>query len=302
VAHRLRHRRIVVVADGALAYVPFGALPDLASNDGPLSLQHEVVRAPSASVVAALRERAAKRARPTKLVAVVADPVFSPVDSRVTPGSGKVGSSSAPLALTRSANDLGFRSLGRLPFSRLEADAILSLAGPKESLGVTDFAANLDLVEGGALAQFRIVHFATHALVHPIYPELSGVVLSLVDQNGTPRPGFLRSYQIIASKLPADLVVLSACRTGLGVALHGEGLVGLAQSFLHAGASRVVVSLWDVDDEATARLMETFYREMLVGGRSPAAALRAAQLAMRADSRWSAPYYWAGFVLQGDWR
>ena len=126
--------------------------------------------------------------------------------------------------------------------------------------------------------------------------------LSLYDKQGRSQPGFLRSYQILSSRLSSDLVVLSACRTGLGQALNGEGLVGLTQSFFHAGTSRVIVSLWDIDDQATARLMERFYRELLVSGRSPSAALRLAQLSTRADPSFSAPYYWAGFVLQGEWR
>jgi CHAT domain-containing protein len=309
VAHRLRQaERIIVVVSGALAYVPFAALPHPAEGGQPLIARHEVVEVPSASVLAAIRERAAARSLPPGLVAVVADPVFHRDDPRLAPpgaGGAKriVLASAGPPpggAVTRSARDLGVRSLARLPFSRREAQAILALAGPRQGFSVMDSAANLELVTSGRLEGFRIVHFATHALIHPRYPELSGVVLSLVDARGRPRPGFLRPYQIFSLRLPAELVVLSGCRTGLGVGLDGEGLVGLTQSFFHAGASRVLVSLWDVDDEATARLMERFYRELLGAGRSPAAALRAAQLSMREDPRWSAPYYWAGFVLQGD--
>jgi CHAT domain-containing protein/Tfp pilus assembly protein PilF len=308
VAHRLHGGRIIVVTDGALAYVPFGMLPHPAAGGEPLLARHEVSRAPSASVLAAIRERAVARTPAPGLVGVVADPIFSRDDPRLAlsgrdPKKGFVLAGQGPAtggAVTRSALDLGLRSLARLPFSRQEAQAILALAGPERSFGVMGSAANLALVTGGRLEGFRIVHFATHALIHPRYPELSGVVLSLVDSEGRPQPGFLRSYQIFSLHLPAELVVLSACRTGLGHELDGEGLVGLTQSFFHAGASRVVVSLWDVDDEAAARLMERFYRELLVSGQPPAAALRAAQLALRDDPRWSAPYYWAGFVLQGD--
>ena len=102
--------------------------------------------------------------------------------------------------------------------------------------------------------------------------------------------------------LNADLVVLSACQTALGTPLRGEGLIGLTRGFMYAGASRVVASLWRVDDEATAALMAAFYRGMLRGGLSVSAAVRAAQLEVRKTRRWSAPYYWAGFVLQGDWK
>jgi CHAT domain-containing protein/Tfp pilus assembly protein PilF len=306
--HRLEGKRIVVVPDGALAYVPFGALPEPTTGGQPLLVRHEVVLLPSASVLAAIRERAATRRPAPKVLAVVADPVFGVDDPRLagarkTDGSVIAGrSEQLNEAFTRSTQDLGLRGLGRLPFSHQEADAILALVPPDARFGASGFAANLALLTGGRLGSFRYLHFATHALIHPRYPELSGVVLSLFDEGGRPQAGFLRSYQIFGLHLPADLVVLSACKTGLGQKVNGEGLVGLTQSFFHAGASRVAVSLWDVDDRATASLMERFYREILVGGRSPAAALRQAQLAMRGDSRWAAPYYWAGFVLEGDWR
>jgi CHAT domain-containing protein len=102
--------------------------------------------------------------------------------------------------------------------------------------------------------------------------------------------------------LSADLVVLSACQTALGKDIQGEGLVSLTRAFMYAGAPRVVASLWKVDDVATAELMKRFYRGVLREGLGPAAALRAAQLEMSRDSRWAAPYYWAGFVMQGDWQ
>lgn len=303
VAHRLKTRRVVVVPDGALAYIPFGALPDPV-NGGPLLVRHEVVMLPSVSVLAAVRERAATRKPPPRLLAVLADPVFNRDDPRLTQVRGTGGEAQAApdgKIVTRAARSLRMRTLARLPYSGREAESILALARPEQSLKATAFAATPELVTSGRLEEFRIVHFATHALINPRYPELSGVILSLFDQHGQPRPGFLRPHQIFSLHLPADLVVLSACRTGLGQEVEGEGLVGLTQSFFHAGTSRVIVSLWDVDDQATALLMERFYRELLHVPQSPAAALRAAQLWMREDPRWSAPYYWAGFVIQGDW-
>jgi len=124
----------------------------------------------------------------------------------------------------------------------------------------------------------------------------------MVDSHGRPRDGFLRLGEIYKLHLPADLVVLSACRTALGREIRGEGLVGLTRGFLSAGARQVLVSLWPVEDRATAELMRIFYREMLGHGRSPAAALRAAQIAMWKDHGWRSAYNWAGFILQGDWR
>ena len=95
---------------------------------------------------------------------------------------------------------------------------------------------------------------------------------------------------------------LSACQTALGQDVKGEGLVGLTRAFIYAGAPRVVASLWQVNDLATAELMKKFYRGMLQQRLRPAAALRAAQLEMSREPRWKAPYFWAGFVLQGEWR
>jgi len=152
------------------------------------------------------------------------------------------------------------------------------------------------------LAQFRIVHFATHGLINSEHPELSGLAHSLVEEEGRPQDGFLRAHDVYNMKLGVDLVVLSACQTALGKQIKGEGLVGLVRGFMYAGAPRVVASLWDVKDEATAELMKRLYQGMLKEGLRPAAALRAAQVSLRKEPLWEAPYYWAGFVLQGEWK
>jgi CHAT domain-containing protein len=169
-------------------------------------------------------------------------------------------------------------------------------------LEAVDFEASKATATGGSLNQYRIVHFATHGLINSRHPELSGIVLSLVDEQGMPQDGFLRLHDVYNLKLSADLVVLSACRTALGKDVKGEGLIGLTRGFMYAGAPRVVASLWDVKDEATAELMKRFYEGMLRRRMTPAAALRTAQLSMAKEKRWEAPYYWAGFVLQGEWR
>jgi CHAT domain-containing protein len=146
------------------------------------------------------------------------------------------------------------------------------------------------------------VHFATHGLLNSRHPELSGLVLSLVDGEGKPQNGFLQAHEIYNLTLGAELVVLSACQTALGKEIRGEGLLGLTRGFMYAGAPRVVASLWNVPDRGTAELMERFYQSMLAKGLPPAAALRGAQVAMWQDKRWSSPFYWAGFTLQGEWR
>jgi len=143
---------------------------------------------------------------------------------------------------------------------------------------------------------------AYHGYLDAERPDLSALVFSMVNQQGQPQDGFLRAHEIYNLSLPAELVVLSACDTGLGKEIKGEGLVGLTRAFMYAGAARVGVSLWSVSDKATADLMHSFYQAMLQRGERPAAALRSAQLEMRARKSWSAPYYWAAFILQGEWQ
>jgi CHAT domain-containing protein len=190
----------------------------------------------------------------------------------------------------------------RLRFSRQEADVVAALSPADERLTATDFAANRATAISPELGRYRIVHFATHGLLNNAHPELSGIVLSLVDEDGRPQDGFLRLHDIYNLRLGADLVVLSACRTALGREIRGEGLVGLTRGFMYAGVPRVLASLWNVDDRATAELMKQLYLGVLKEGKSPAAALRAAQVSMWKTRRWQAPYYWAAFVMQGEWR
>jgi CHAT domain-containing protein len=193
-------------------------------------------------------------------------------------------------------------ALPRLVFSRREAAAIIASARQRTTLEALDFQANRTTALSKELAQYRIVHFATHGLLDNEHPELSGLVLSLVGPDGKPQDGFLDLQDVYNLTLPADLVVLSACETGLGKEISGEGLVGLTRGFMYAGASRVVASLWKVDDVATSELMAEFYKGMLSHGLAPASALRQAQLAMLKRSRWADPYYWAAFTLQGEWK
>jgi CHAT domain-containing protein len=167
---------------------------------------------------------------------------------------------------------------------------------------VFDFAANRAAATSADLGAYRYVHFATHGFLDSQHPELSGLLLSMYDQQGVPQDGFLRAHEVFNLKLAAELVTLSACQTGLGKEIKGEGLVGLTRGFMYAGAPRVVVSLWSVSDEGTAELMARFYRGMLQEGKRPAAALQAAQIAMLKEPKFAAPFYWAAFTLQGEWR
>jgi CHAT domain-containing protein/Tfp pilus assembly protein PilF len=298
-ASELKQKRLVIVAEGVLQYVPFSALP-APGAERPLIVDHEIVTLPSASVLALLREEFANRKPASKTVAVLADPVFSATDSRLT---GKTaGTNAVSFEVERSAAESGLGELVRLRFSRQEADEIARLAGDKRNLRALDFSANRSVATDARLSDYRIVHFATHGLINNQHPDLSGIVLSLVDEQGRPQNGFLRLYDIYNLKLNADLVVLSACQTALGKEIKGEGLVGLTRGFMYAGAPRVVASFWRIDDRATADIMRRFYEAMLKDGLPPAAALRAAQVSMLNDKRWQSPHFWAAFTLQGEWR
>jgi CHAT domain-containing protein len=190
----------------------------------------------------------------------------------------------------------------RLTWTRAEAAQIVSQVPADQSKLVLDFDANLATAISPELRQYRYIHFATHGVLDSVNAEMSAVVLSLVDRQGHPEPGYLRARDLFNLNLPAELVVLSACETGLGNEVKGEGLIGLTRGLMYAGAKRVVTSLWSVDDEATATLMGDFYAGMLKQGKRPADALRAAQIRMWKQSQYRAPYFWAPFILQGDWQ
>ena len=193
----------------------------------------------------------------------------------------------------------GKKELSRLLYSREEAAGILSVSPPGSARAALDFKASRAEVLGSHLADYRVLHFATHALIDDRHPELSGLVLSLVNAEGKAQNGFLDLQEIYNLHLQADLVVLSACETALGQDAGGEGLIGLTRGFFHAGADMVVASLWNVSDVATADLMRRFYRFMEMEGLDPAAALRRAQLEMMNQKRWNAPYFWAAFQVSG---
>ena len=315
VASQLGQKRLLIVSDGALQYLPFAALPapdtlGKGNNPVPLIVKHEIVNLPSASTLAVIRQDLNGRKPAPKTVAVLADPVFSANDERLKTSVGANGRSPLQsassddvdtLALKRSAFEIS-ATFDRLPYTRTEAESILKLVPAAEEMQAFDFTANRATATNPQLSQYRIVHFATHGILNSKNPELSGVVLSLVDEKGKSQNGFLRLNDIFNLNLPAELIVLSACQTGLGQDVKGEGLVGLTRGFMYAGAPRVLVSLWSVDDQGTSELMSRFYKKMLQEKLQPAAALRAAQIEMWQEERWRSPYYWAGFTLQGEWK
>jgi CHAT domain-containing protein len=312
VASQIKGKRLLVVCDGALHHIPFDALPEPGApatpdDFAPLVLSHEVVVIPSASVLSALRGDRPAGASPSRLIAVVADPVFDQQDSRVNApgGTGTAAQASEEPDLHEALRDLGDRgvedALPRLSSSLREAEAIEALTPSGECVVATGFDANLSRVTGGELSDFRVIHFATHGFFNDDRPELSGLVLSRVDEAGRGREAFLKAGDIYDLRLNADLIVLSACRTGLGRHVNGEGLLGITRGFMYAGSRSVVASLWKVNDEATAELMRHFYGAMFRDGLPPSAALRKAKEAVRSQERWRSPYYWAGFVMQGEY-
>jgi CHAT domain-containing protein len=299
VANKLTNKRIVVVADGALQYLPFGSLPTGADNQ-PLLLTNEVINLPSASTLGIIRSQNL-RSKASKTVAVFADPVFASDDVRLTNKPVKTTEISTEIqSLERAARENGIK-FSRLTNTKKEADTILQLAGDRSKLNL-NFDANLVNATNSDLVNYRIVHFATHGIMDGIDPKRSGVVLSLFNKQGGADNGYLRLPNIFNLKLDADLVVLSACQTGIGKEIQGEGLVGITRGFMYAGTPRVVVSLWSVDDEATSILMGNFYTGILKQGLTPAAALRQAQQTMMRDPKYQSPYYWAAFTLQGEWK
>lgn len=304
IASDIGTKRLVIVADGALQYISFASLPDPSivepDNKGahPLVLNHEIISLPSLSVLAALRNEIRGRTLAAKTLAILADPVYEPDDPRVEPRK-MAGKRKSNFNISNKPPKL---HLQRLPSAWGEAKALANLVPEKERKVALGFEANLSLATSAELRQYRIVHFATHGIIYGSHPELYGIVLSLVDKEGGSQDGFFRLNEIYNLKIPADLVVLSACQTALGKEIKGEGLVGLTRGFMYAGAARIVASLWKVDDKASAELMKAFYEAMLQQNLRPSAALRAAQLAMLKSSRWKFPFYWAAFVLQGEWK
>lgn len=320
VATKLNKKRLVIVADGVLHYLPFSALPlpnQSASNTRPKLLidEHEIISLPSASTLAVIRNEQKDRVTSSKGIAVLADPVFSTEDERLKSELAKTQLPSQPrpvndfseVAFNTSRSREAFsnyrkNSLDRLPGTEREARTILELMPENTCLKALGFDASRTSAMSGNLKPFRYVHFATHGLLDSQRPEFSSIALSMFDRKGEAQDGFVRTFDVYNLQLTADVVTLSACQTGLGKSIRGEGLVGLTRGFMYAGSPRVIVSLWSVNDEATAELMTRFYQRMISGKERPAAALRAAQQQLRKMPQWSAPYYWAAFTLQGEWK
>lgn len=312
VAHLIGRKRLLIVPDGVLQYIPFQALPAPGPNTqsgmaapSPLMADHEIVNLPSASILIAMRQETPRRRPASNSIALIADPVYEKDDIRFSPSYQQSTPQIARTAVSEAVpggprRDGG--ALRRLYYTRYEAEAIQSITSPDNRLELIGFAANRDAILTMDLSPYRIIHFATHGNVDSEQPELSSIILSLYSQQAQRVEGHLRLHDIYNLNLPADLVVLSACETGIGKAIKGEGLIGLTRGFMYAGASRVMASLWKVSDRSTAELMKRFYQYHLKEGLPPAAALQKAQLTMWQQPEWRSPYHWAGFVLQGEYK
>jgi CHAT domain-containing protein len=307
---QLNASRVIVVADGALNYIPFQLLPAPSGNHEPLVTNYEIINVPSASILGQIRQEQQNRRPSTRILAAFGDPVFASnyAQFKNSTSSEVLAKANAAEPWRRawrdievSADALDASVIQPLIYSKFELKNLSDIAGPG-SLVARGFNASRQVLENTDLSKYSILHFATHGLLNPNSPELSGFFLSMVDTNGRAQDGFISMQDVYSLHAPVDLVVLSACRTALGKDVKGEGLIGLTRGFMHAGASSVVASLWKVDDEATAELMKHFYANMLQKGMRPAEALRAAQNTLRQNSQWQSPHFWAGFTLQGEFK
>jgi len=324
-AGTIADKRLLIVADGALNYVPFEALVTSANSAdfsaAPYLIKtNEIVYAPSASVIGAVRQQTARATG--KNILIVADPVFNSVDGRAKGAATatSVSGDTRGLGLSSAVADISAQQggpgdagvppagmqglpLARLAGTRTEADQISKLvktAGGQADVWL-DLNASEDNVDAREVNKYRVIHIATHGLLDAERPQFTGLVLSLIGNKS--QDGFLRTDEVFNLKLGAPLVMLSACETGLGKEKRGEGVMGLTRAFMYAGAPTVGVSLWSVADKSTADLMTEFYKRLLASDTaSPSTSMREAQMAMIAGKKYSAPFYWAPFVLVGDWR
>lgn len=323
VAAQIRSKRkVVIVPDGVLQYVPFASLSVSRRSRvySPLVVNHEVLTVPSMSTVDLLRRKIEHRTPAPNRIAVIADPVFTNSDIRVVQragdprvvktqaqlGAGAAGGRSRPgedeiaeMLINQSQVVAPFLRLTRLASTRDEAQMISSLE-PLAELHL-DFDASMRTVTADSLGSYRIVHFATHGIALDSHPEASGIFLSLVNEQGEHENGFLNFPLVCRLRLPAELVVLSGCETNLGKHVRGEGLIGLTRGFMYAGAPRVIASLWEVRGEATKELMKRFYTFVIRQDMRPSAALSAAQASMWKEQKWT-PSDWAAFSYSGEWR
>lgn len=304
IGDKITEKRLIIVPDGKLHYFPFAALPLPHSNDNqPILLTNEIVYEPSASMLALLAQTERQQSAATRNLLIFSDPIFSIQDERI---AVEVRNEKAPETSSVQPAQIRFAqsltALSRLNASRAEADSIVQIVGDSASDAFTGAAATRERLLSQPVSEYKIIHFATHGLIDEEHPQLSGIVLSQLTENGEPRTGVVRLQDIYGLNLAADLVVLSACETGIGKEVKGEGLASLNNAFMQVGAKSVLSSLWKVDDYATVELMKHFYKSLADGNLSAAQALRRAQIKLRQNPRYRSPFFWAAFNVQGDFQ
>ncbi len=303
VAGQIEGKRLIIVPDGKLHYFPIAALPFPGSTDNtPILLTNETIYEPSAATLALLTQNGRTASAATKNLLVFSDPIFSVEDSRISAAETKSLPETSSLQTENFRFAESLTSLVRLNASRTESDSIIEIVGASDSTALNGAEATRESALNASVADYKIVHFATHGIIDEERPELSGIVLSQVGGDGQARNGVVRLQDIYAMDLSADAVVLSACSTGIGKEVKGEGLMSLNNAFLQTGAKSVVSSLWKVDDYAAQELMVNFYRELTSGTITTAEALRKAQIKLRGNPQFQSPFYWAAFTVEGDFR
>ena len=283
---------LVIIPDGILNYLPFEVLltgntaknQEISYADLPyLVKKYSISYGQSASVLKNLLAESA-------------------ADQKIKPGNRRLIAFGDPDYSDPDGADLSVgKNYRRLPYSGKEVENIASYF--REGFSDTylrDEATEENFRRNGKLNEYDYIHFAAHGYIDEERPDLSSLVLTR--GNNSEEDGLLRAAEIYNLKLNADLVVLSACQTGLGKLVRGEGIIGLTRAFMYAGTPSVMVSLWSVSDISTADLMGEFYEGLIKHKLSKTDALRKAQLALLSDDEYAHPFYWASFVLFGDWR
>ncbi|MCD9188841.1 MAG: CHAT domain-containing protein [Pyrinomonadaceae bacterium] len=302
IADKIARKRLIVIPDGNLHYFPLSALPfPNSSSDEPLLTTNETVYAPSAQTLLTL-EKSRRAYETPKNLLIFSDPIFTAGDARF-PAFARVPDSNIETAQKENFRYVrSLNSLQRLRGSKTESDSILEIVGSSKTDSFSGFDASREQLLKTNVGNYKIIHFATHGLTDENRPELSGIVLSRFDEKGQKRDEFFRMHDIYGLTLNADLVVLSACETGVGKEVKGDGLMSLNNAFLQTGAKTVMASLWKVEDTATLELMKSFYAGIANENLTPSQSLRQAQLKLRQNPQYKSPFIWAAFTVNGDFR
>ena len=307
---------LLIIPDGVLGYLPFetlvtGTKHESSGETRPVYLleRFSIAYAPSASALAAVRSMNPQRSDWPKMLVAFGDPITHAhvlVAKAEGPANAvrSAGAQSAPLAgvgppgVYDAYAERGF-SITRLPFTREEVLSISNLFPASQRQIYLGDQATEEIVKHEKLDQYRYIHFASHGFIDETVPGRSGILLSRDPSSG--EDGILQTGEIMHLKLNADLVTLSACSTGLGKLVNGEGILGVTRAFFYSGAHNLTVSLWNVNDSASSALMKAFYAR-LNQGVPKSQALRQAKLSLLRDSnvQWHHPYFWAAFVLVGQ--